>query len=74
MTSDHEQLTNRLDVIIRLLAILACEREESLREKSVVLTRAGMTPGVIAQALGTTANTISVELSKHRKKSGRKRG
>jgi DNA-binding CsgD family transcriptional regulator len=74
MTSDHEQLTHRLDVIIRLLAILASKGEESLREKSAVLTRAGMTPGVIAQALGTTANTISVELSKHRKKSGRKRG
>jgi DNA-binding CsgD family transcriptional regulator len=68
MASDHDQLANQLDVIIRLLALLASRDEESLREKSAVLARAGMTPSAIAQTLGTTANTVSVELSKRRKK------
>jgi len=72
MTHDHEQLAHQLDVIIRLLAILASEKEKSLREKCSVLARAGMTPSFIAETLGTTANTVSVELSRQRKKSRRR--
>lgn len=68
MTEDLKHLSDQLTIVIRLLAIVASAQEPSLREKSRVLARAGLKPSDIAETLGTTANTVRVELSRQRKK------
>ena len=73
MTRDPEQTAHQLDVIVRLLAIIASEKGETLRERCALLSRAGLTPSLIAETLGTTANTVRVELSRQRKQSRRRR-
>ncbi len=72
MTRDPEQTAHQLDVIVRLLAIVASEKGKTLRDRCAVLARAGLTPSLIAKILGTTANTVRVELSRQRKKPGRR--
>jgi DNA-directed RNA polymerase specialized sigma24 family protein len=57
----------RLDTVINLLALNAVSDLSSLREKAVVLRRAGLAPKHIAALLGTTANAVSVSLSTRRR-------
>jgi DNA-directed RNA polymerase specialized sigma24 family protein len=71
VTEDLKQVSDQLAVVIRLLAVLASAGESSLRDKSKVLARAGLKPSDIAEVLGTTANTVRVELSRQRKESRR---
>ncbi len=61
-------------ILMRLLALSIVENKETLREKIELLGRAGLEPKWIAQLLGTTANTVSVQLSRERRaKSGKSR-
>jgi DNA-directed RNA polymerase specialized sigma24 family protein len=65
------KLSEQLATIIRLLATVASAQESSLHGKCLVLARAGLKPNDIADALGTTAATVRVELSRERKKKGK---
>lgn len=68
MESDFRKIEEKLDTLIKLASILTSEAREGLGEKAEILTRAGLAPKEIAEILGTTANTISVSLSKMKKK------
>jgi DNA-binding CsgD family transcriptional regulator len=57
-----EEISHKLDVLIRLVAMGLCG-EKTQREKISILDMAGLTPKVIAEMLGTTPNTVSVALS-----------
>ena len=71
MTGDLKHVSDQLEVVIRLLAIAASAHEATLRGKCRVLARAGLKPSSIAEMLGTTANTVRVELSRQRKRPGK---
>lgn len=60
-------LAAKFDTLIRLQATLAVDRLGTQREKILFLSKAGLPPKEIADILGTTANTVSVALSKSRK-------
>ena len=63
---DNERLNEvaeKLDTIIRLLALIVVSDSESLRDSAIRLQRAGMTPKNIAALCDTTPNTVSVALS-----------
>ena len=72
MDKGFEELTRRLDTLIKLVAtgLLAGKTQ---REQIQVLSKAGLPPREIAEFIGTTANTVRVELSAIRK-ANRKRG
>lgn len=65
--SSARDLSDKLDVLIRLAAIGLCE-DKTQQEKIYLLSMAGLTPKTIADILGTTPNTVSVALSNMRKK------
>lgn len=66
------EIGEKLDVLIRLIAIGLCG-DRTQREKIALLDSAGLRPKLIAELLGTTANTVSVALAGIRKDSKRKR-
>jgi DNA-directed RNA polymerase specialized sigma24 family protein len=71
MPNDAATVVSRLDMIIKLLAAsLAADKPQ--RERIRLLSSAGLAPQDIAQALGTTSNTVRVALVGIRK-SGRVR-
>jgi hypothetical protein len=61
-----------LEKIARLLAMLLVRDRPSQKEQISVLNGAGYPPAEIATMLGTTAHTVSVELSGMKKARGRK--
>ncbi|HWA00060.1 MAG TPA: hypothetical protein VG841_07065 [Caulobacterales bacterium] len=63
----HSDLIERLDVLIRLQAHTLVAHVEGQKEKTLRLHNAGLKPKVIAEVLGTSANSVSVTLSKSRK-------
>jgi len=65
------ELSNKLDVLIRLVAVGLCG-DKPQKEKIALLDAAGLQPKVIADILDTTPNTVSVVLYGLRK--DRKRG
>lgn len=72
MTEDEwrAEVIGRLDILIRLQAHNLVSGGDGQREKALKLHRAGLTPKVIAEILGTTPNTVSVTLSKSKTKKG----
>lgn len=76
MTEDerHAELVARLDVLIRLQAGNLVSGLNGQREKMLVLSRAGLTPKIIAEILGTTPNTVSVTLSKAKRSGAQEKG
>ncbi|MGO9038174.1 MAG: hypothetical protein ACLQKH_09330 [Steroidobacteraceae bacterium] len=66
MSSTNDDVTRRLDTLIRLVATAICG-ERPQKEKISILTGAGLTPKEIAEIVGTTPNTVSVALSGMRK-------
>ncbi len=58
-----DDVADKLDTIIRLLALNVVSNSGSLRESAIQLSRAGMAPKDIAALCDTTPNTISVILS-----------
>ena len=62
---DHEAV-EKLDQILRILVVLAT-RGLKQREQIAVLDGAGFSPKAIAELLGTSSNTVRVELVALRK-------
>jgi len=61
-----KDIAERLDTMIRLLA-LTLVKEMKRQDQIELLGKAELSPRDIAAILGTTANTVSVTLSKLRK-------
>lgn len=57
----EQQTLEKLDQILRMLVVIAT-RGLKQREQIAVLAGAGFSPKVIAEFLGTSANTVRVEL------------
>ena len=73
--ANSRAVEQRLDTIIRLLALSAAPDTLSLKERALRLQKAGMTPKEIAALCDTTPNTVSVALSaaKRASKAGKKK-
>lgn len=65
--STERDLGGQMEMLTRLVAIGLVEDKETLREKVELLSRVGFQPKWIAELLGTTSNTVRVQLSKQRK-------
>lgn len=63
---------DKLDKILRVLAVLATKGMKQ-REQISLLNQAGMRPKDIAELLGTSSNTVRVELVALRKKASNKK-
>lgn len=63
-------LVSELRVIRRLLALSLIEGKKN-REQIAILAAAGMDRHEIAELVGTTANTVSVEISTLKKRKSR---
>lgn len=64
--TEDEEVANKLDSLIRLIAIGLCEGKTQ-KDQIALLASAGLQPKAIAEILGTTSNTVSVALSNLRK-------
>ncbi len=68
MNLDYEQkLENELRIVRRLLALSLIEGKKQ-REQIALLATAGMDRHEIAELVGTTAGTVSVEISNLKKR------
>jgi hypothetical protein len=63
MTDD---VSEKLDIIIKLQAAALIAPIESAKDKIVFLHKAGLRPTLIAEIVGTTPNHVNVTLSKGR--------
>lgn len=61
--SDLARVEGKLDILIRLLALSVAPATDSLKDRAIRLSKAGMTPKEIALLFDTTPNTVSVILS-----------
>ena len=61
------KLEAKVEIILRLLALESIKDIETVKEKAVLLNKAGVSSRDIASLCGTTPNTISVALSNARK-------
>jgi hypothetical protein len=67
--SDMQDLAQKLEVLIRLNAVALAEGRKR-RDQIRLLSAAGLPPKTIAELIGTTANTVSVELFAIRREDG----
>jgi DNA-directed RNA polymerase specialized sigma24 family protein len=68
--SQEDRIANveaKLDMILRLLALQAIKDAQTVKEKAVLLSKAGISSREIATLCDTTPNTISVALSNAKK-------
>ena len=70
--SGTEDVVDKLDVLIRLVAIGLCG-DKKQKDKIQLLSSAGLQPKAIADLIGTTPNTVNVALSGLRKTAKKKR-
>jgi len=68
MSNGTSRMEEKLDTLIKLMALQVTDRHPSLTEKAVVLRRIGLTPTEIADICGTTSNTINVRLAEAKRK------
>jgi DNA-directed RNA polymerase specialized sigma24 family protein len=59
--SNEEQIVTQLDQIRRILAVMATKGLKQ-RDRITTLDQAGLSPKDIADLLGTSSNTVRVEL------------
>jgi len=64
-----DDISEKLDILIKLQAAALTVNMESVKEKILFLSKAGLRPTLIAEIVGTTANHVNVTLSKGRKPS-----
>lgn len=57
------RLEAKLDTLIRLMALSLMSDSQSVKERAVLLSKAGLPPKEIAALCDTTSNTVSVALS-----------
>jgi hypothetical protein len=62
-----DEVSEKLDILIRLQAAGITATMESTKDKIVFLSKAGLRPTLIADIVGTTANHVNVTLSNARK-------
>lgn len=70
MNSDGDavaRLEDKLDTLVKLFALTSIKGLDTVKEKAVLLNRAGLAPKEIAQLCETTPNTINVALSNARR-------
>lgn len=65
----NEDLSEKLDILIKLQAASLISSFESTKDKIIFLHKAGLRPKLIAEIIGTTPNHVNVTLSKERKPS-----
>jgi len=63
--NDFKVLENKIDILIRLIASAITYGKE-LKHQTRILHNAGFQPKEIAKLLGTSANSVSVTLSKNK--------
>lgn len=66
------EIRSRIDLVIRLLALIFVKDFKTQKDKIVALSSFGFEPVEIAKFLRTTRNTVNVVLSKVRRKKKRK--
>lgn len=62
-----EDLSEKLDILIKLQAAVLTANLESSKEKILFLDKAGLRPKLIADIVGTTPNHVNVTLSQTKK-------
>lgn len=62
-----EDVIERLDLVIKLLAMNVMKEEETQKDKIIKLSKIGLQPKEIANILNTTSNTVRVTLSSARR-------
>jgi hypothetical protein len=62
-----DDLSEKLDILIKLQAAALTAQMESSKDKIVFLSKAGLRPTLIADIVGTTPNHVNVTLSNARK-------
>jgi DNA-binding CsgD family transcriptional regulator len=62
-----DDLSEKLDILIKLQAAALTTTMESTKEKITFLSKAGLRPTLIADIIGTTPNHVNVTLSQVRK-------
>jgi hypothetical protein len=62
-----DEISEKLDVLIKLQAAALTAQMESVKDKIVFLAKAGLRPTLIAEIVGATTNHVNVTLSKARK-------
>jgi hypothetical protein len=62
-----DELSDKLDILIKLQAAALTAQMESTKDKIVFLSKAGLRPTLIADIVGTTVNHVNVTLSNARK-------
>jgi hypothetical protein len=65
-----DEISEKLDILIKLQAAALTASMPSAKDKIVFLAQAGLRPTLIAEVLGTTTNHVNVTLSKGRKPKG----
>lgn len=63
------ELSEKLDILIKLQAAALIAPMESMKDKIVFLSKTGLRPTLIADIIGTTVNHVNVTLSNTRKAS-----
>jgi len=71
-TDSYQLILDKMDKILRVLAALATKGMKR-REQISLLDQAGLRPKDIAEVLGTSSNTVRVELVALRKARGGRR-
>jgi DNA-directed RNA polymerase specialized sigma24 family protein len=69
---DLSRIEAKLDTLIRLVALSVTSESQSLKDRAVLLQRAGLMPRDIATLCDTTPNTVSVALSTAKRAGSRK--
>jgi hypothetical protein len=64
-----DDLSEKLEILIKLQAASLTASIESSKDKILVLSKAGLRPGLIAEILGVTPHNVNVVISKMRKSS-----
>jgi len=62
-----EDISQKLDTLIKLQAFALTASMESSKDKILFLSKVGLRPTLIAEILGTSTNHVNVTLSKERK-------
>lgn len=62
-----DEMSEKLDILIKLQAAALTTQMESTKEKIVFLSKAGLRPTLIADIIGATTNHVNVTLSNARK-------
>ncbi len=61
-----DDISEKLDILIKLQAAALTVNMESIKEKILFLSKAGLRPTLVAEIVGTSANHVNVTLSKVR--------